>query len=386
MVREGIDRFLDAPHEYTKGRVCAVLAHAASCSRKLEHLLDGALRQGVEISRIFGPEHGLFGVAQDMEGVPHGEQYRGIPVTSLYGSSPDSLAPDPDLFRGVELLIVDLRDVGARYYTYVWTSLMTCQVALKVGVPVLLLDRVNPLGGRVEGNLLSSAYFSFVGYREVPTRHGLTHGELVTHCLTEEGIGGEALQVVQNEGWSRERLFSETGLPFVMPSPNMPTFATALVYPGMCLLEGTNLSEGRGTTRPFELFGAPYIDAEILTQALGEIPGVVLRPLKFKPTFQKWAGQVCTGAQLHVVDPVRFSSVAFALRLVQCVAEHWPRQFAFRTRAYEFVEEIPAYDLLTGDPRYRLAAKGELSFEKVLAENAVDQGAWFERVGGALLY
>ena len=309
---------------------------------------------------MLGPEHGIDAAAQDMEGVVSGADSEGsAPVYSLYGDDFDSLRPTQAMFHDAEWLVVDLQDVGARYYTYVWTALMAVEEALKAGLRVLILDRPNPLGGAdigVEGGHIEAGEESFVGYHDVAVRHGMTLAEIVTMALEERGIPFEEnVRVLECAGWSRAALFSETGLPWVLPSPNMPTFDTALVYPGQCLWEGTNISEGRGTTRPFEFFGAPFIDGAALMAALSpeDFPGLGLRVVHFKPTFQKHSGQSCGGLQLHIRDPREVRSLESAWALLAACWRNWPEFCQWRTERYEFVDDRPAIDLLSGGPWLR---------------------------------
>ncbi len=384
-VTEGIDRFLADPLAFTGMGQGAALAHAASCNRHFTHLVDGLIDAGAPVVRIFSPEHGLFGAAQDMEGVASTD-YRGRPVISLYGHTYDSLAPDEADLEGLDWLVIDLRDVGSRYYTYVWTAFMAARKALGLGLRVIMLDRVNPLGGSVtEGNLIKPGFDSFVGFRSVPVRHAMTAAELVRWALLEESSPMEGFSVVGLLGWERGMWFDETGIPFIMPSPNMPTLDTAIVYPGMCLVEGTNLSEGRGTTRPFQLFGAPFVDGSRLVREIGDVEGAPLRPLVFKPTFQKWGGTTCGGVQIHVTDRDRFRSWSAALKMVATVARLWPESFAWREKAYEFVTDVPAFDLLCGDPRYREAIEAGRDLA-ILGDDILPPGRWLELVDDALLY
>jgi uncharacterized protein YbbC (DUF1343 family) len=334
----------------------ALLCHPASVSRDLVPTQKILARTGARIVSLLGPEHGIDAAAQDMEGV--GDDVatadEGPPVYSLYGETFDSLRPTQAMFHDAEWLVVDLQDVGARYYTYVWTALMAVEEALKAQRKVLILDRPNPLGGTdswVEGGAIQAGQESFVGYHNVAVRHGMTLAEIVTMALAERGVRvGDALTVLECAGWRRDALFSETGLPWVLPSPNMPTLETALVYPGQCLWEGTNVSEGRGTTRPFEFFGAPFIDGEALLGALEpeDFPGLALRTAQFKPTFQKHGGESCGGLQLHVraAHEVRSLKSTWAL-LAECW-RRWPDSCRWRTERYEFVEDRPAIDLLAG--------------------------------------
>ncbi|HEY5281942.1 MAG TPA: DUF1343 domain-containing protein, partial [Polyangia bacterium] len=314
MVQSGLDVLLEEGIGRLRGRRVGVLCHPASVSGRLIHVVDALAAAKVNLTRLFGPEHGIRGEAQDMVGVDSQRDSRtGIPVTSLYGESESSLSPTAEGLADVDVLVVDLQDVGSRYYTFIWTMALSLQSAARAGVSVLVLDRPNPIGGsQMEGGEVNPLFESFVGLGSIPVRHGLTIGE-VAH-LVRHGMpwGGQRfakpldcdLQVVAMRGWNRNAFFDTTGLPWVLPSPNMPTVDTALVYPGSCLLEGTNISEGRGTTRPFELLGAPFVDGFQLAERLAEdrLPGVVFRALSFRPTFHKFSGQVCGGIQIHVVD------------------------------------------------------------------------------------
>ncbi|MGK4000998.1 DUF1343 domain-containing protein [Sorangium sp. So ce1036] len=362
----GLDRLPDLPllRRIRSARL-GVLAHPASVDRELTHIASVLDRLGVRPRLFFGPEHGYGGEAQDMATVLSAVDARsGARVVSLYGERFEDLSPAAEDLAEIDLLLIDLADVGSRYYTFVWTALLALRAAQAAGVHVVLLDRPNPLGGAaesVEGATQAPGFLSFVGLEPVPIRHALTAGELVALFARREGIplGDVAcgLEVVAVEGWRREALAAAWDRPFVLPSPNMPTADTALVYPGGCLLEGTNLSEGRGTTRPFEIVGAPWIDGHDLAARLAStaLPGFVARPLTFRPTFQKHAGATCGGVQIHVTDPGAFLPVATYVALVAFARRQRPEQFRFRTERYEYVDTIPAFDLLTGSAAARLA-------------------------------
>src|SRR5262249_40398403 len=299
-----------------------------------------------------------------------------------------SLSPQPEQLAGLDVLVIDLVDVGSRYYTFQATMLLCLEAAARHGLRTLVLDRPNPLGGvAVEGPLLRPGFESFVGMHPLPTRHGLTIGELARLYQAERGLQGQ-LEVVPCEGWQREHYFDATGLPWVLPSPNMPTLETALVYSGQCLLEGTNLSEGRGTTRPFELCGAPWIEPRALAARLREadLPGVVFRPAWFQPTFQKWAGQTCGGVQLHVRDRDAFQPVRTGLALLQAYRELSGDRFAWRREPYEFVADRPAIDLLFGNARERLALERGTSAAAIAREWEAEEEAFHRRRRPFLLY
>jgi len=343
-----------------RGLRVGLVCNPTAVDTRLRHaadLLHGA--PGVRLASLFGPEHGVRGDAQYMAAVPEERDSRtGVPVLSLYGAAPDSLAPRPEQLTGLDALVFDIQDVGARYYTYQATMMLCMEAAAKARLRFVVLDRPNPIGGAdVEGPRLAPGFESFCGLHDLAPRHGMTVGELAGLFRVERRLDGLELTVVECRGWRRGMHQRETGLPWVLPSPNMPTPETALVYPGMCLLEGTNLSEGRGTTRPFELFGAPWLDSDRLVEALGalRLPGVRFRPVSFVPTFDKHAGVRCHGAELFVVAREAFRPFVTGVACVAAARGLAPEAFAWRTEAYEFVEGIPAFDLLCGSARERRA-------------------------------
>jgi len=356
-VATGLDRLLAAPSRLA-GRRYGLLAHGASLSADLRPAHRALAASAQPPSVLFGPEHGYYGVEQDMVAAAGGrDPWTGVPILSLYGDSAASLAPQPAAFAGLDLLLVDLQDVGTRYYTYAATAVWAAEAALAAGCEVWVLDRPNPLGGEiVEGNLPEPGYESFVGAFRTPVRHGLTLGELVRLEARRRRWTG-LCEIVEMAGWRRTMRWEETGLPFVAPSPNMPTVATAHVYPGGCLVEATELSEGRGTTRPFQLTGAPGLDPVALADRLNEraLPGAVFVPTYFRPQFQKHAGKVCGGVEIVVTDPGTFRSYRAGVELLAAVQEIAPEIFAWRQAAYEFVADVPAIDLLTRTARCREA-------------------------------
>jgi uncharacterized protein YbbC (DUF1343 family) len=368
-----------------RGRA-GLLAHPASVDRSLRHarwVLAGA---GVELVALFGPEHGYGGEAQDMIGVDDARDPEGLPIHSLYGATEEALSPRPEQLEGLDVLIIDLQDVGSRYYTYVWTAALALRAAARAGVRTVVLDRPNPLGGElVEGAPQRPGHRSFVGLYDVAVRHGMTIGELTSMVRELEGLDEGALEVVHMHGWRRALRFDETGLPWVLPSPNMPTLDTALVYPGGCLIEGTRLSEGRGLTRPFELWGAPGLDGHALASRV-RLEGASLRPTAFQPTFHKHAGLRCGGVQVHVTDRDRFEPYAAYLRLIAEAARLLGDRFAWRPDPYEFVDEIPAIDLLTGGPEFRAAVDARSDLDDVLAAERAGASAFRERRAAWLLY
>src|SRR6266446_10088382 len=355
-VLSGLDVLASRLSSPLRGRTVGLLSHQASVTRDLTHARQaiGAIR-GVKLLRLFAPEHGLSGAAQDLVSVgAERDALTGLPVVSLYGKR---LAPEPRALAGLGALVVDLQDVGARYYTFVWTMALTMRAAARVGLPVVVLDRPNPLGGeKLEGNLPDPRFASFVGLYPLPTRHGMTIGELAGYLNDTHGLGCD-LTVVPMLGWKRVMLWEDTGLPWVAPSPNMPTPDTARVYPGGCLVEGTDLSEGRGTTRPFEWIGAPYLDGARFEQALTRrrLPGARFRAIGFEPAFHKWKGERCGGVQVHVTDADRFKPVATYLAIIVEARRQAPRRFKWRKPPYEFERRKLPIDLLGGGPSMRRA-------------------------------
>jgi len=389
-VRTGLDVWEQEQFRAVRGLRVGAIVNPTSVDGRFRHvadLLDSA--PGVTLAALFGPEHGVRGEVQYMEAVDETRDPRtGVPMYSLYGSTVDSLRPRPEWLDGLDAVVFDIQDVGARYYTYVYTMALAMEACAKAGVRFVVLDRPNPLGGeRVEGNLVEPGFRSFVGLYPLPNRHGMTVGELARLLNAEERFGCD-LAVVPCLGWSRKMRWADTGLAFVPPSPNMPTPDTAQVYPGMCLLEGTNLSEGRGTCRPFEQFGAPYLDAADIVSALERhrLPGLALRPVHFVPTWDKHRGAGCSGAFLHVTDPEVFASVRTGLAVVAEALKSGGREFQWRAEAYEFVTDVPAFDLLCGSARVRVAMEQGAEFEDVAALLDGAEAAFLERRRPHLLY
>jgi uncharacterized protein YbbC (DUF1343 family) len=397
VVETGLDLLCRERLDLVRGRRVGVLCHPASVTADLVHVVDQLIAAGVRPARLFGPEHGVRGEAQDMIGVGDDRDGRtGIPVTSLYGETFESLTPAAEELAGIDVLIVDLQDVGSRYYTYVWTMALALGAAAAAKVGVIVLDRPNPLGGiAVEGGTVRAGCESFVGLGPLAVRHGLTIGEVARLVALGMPWGGPRfsrpldcdLTVIAMRGWRREMSFADTGLPWVMPSPNMPTPDTALVYPGQCLFEATNLSEGRGTTRPFELVGAPFLDGRGWAQALAEsaLPGVRFRPLSFRPMFHKFAGRSCGGVQLHVTDRRAFRPYRTGIALLAAAHRLAPEGFRWRSEPYEFVADPPAVDLLTGSDEVRRAIERGARVEEIADGFAPFEREFAERRGPALM-
>lgn len=357
-VQSGLDRIVAGDADalrLVRGRRIGLVAHPASVDAHLRHAHPLLRAAGADVVALFGPEHGFAGEAQDMIHVAGEARAEGPLVHSLYGETEADLKPRPEWLRGLDAVVVDLQDVGSRYYTFVWTAALVLEVAASVGVQTIVLDRPNPLGGDVvEGGVQRPGYRSFVGLYDVAVRHGLTIGEIVGRVRREQGLPSDSLAVVRMQGWTRSMRWEDTGLPWVLPSPNMPTPDTARVYPGGCLVEGTLLSEGRGQTRPFEIWGAPHVDGARLAREVS-VEGAVLRPLHFQPTFHKHAGQRCGGVQVHVTDEARFRPYEAYLRMLDAALRQREDAPRWRTEVYEYVVDRPAIDLLTGGPEFRRA-------------------------------
>jgi uncharacterized protein YbbC (DUF1343 family) len=370
-MRVGLEVLIEQGFAPLQGKRVGAICNPTSVDREFRHLADLlAAAGGVRLSALFGPEHGVRGEAQDMVGVGGGaDPATGARVYSLYGDSFASLSPSEDSLQGLDALVFDIQDVGSRYYTYIYTMALCMRAAARAKLAFYVLDRPNPIGGEaVEGNLVHPGFESFVGLFPLPNRHGMTAGELARLSNERHDIGCE-LVVVPCEGWGRGDFYEATGLPFVPPSPNMPTVDTALVYPGMCMVEGTNLSEGRGTTRPFEIVGAPFLDPERFAQALRRegLPGVKIRPMSFRPTFQKHAGTSCGGAMLHVEDRRKFLPVRTGVAVLRAAREVGGAAFRWRTERYEFVDDKPAIDLLCGTDAVRKAIDAGRSLDECMA-------------------
>lgn len=354
-VKTGLDLFERKWPARFRGARVGLLVHPASVNRRLEHSAGLFLRsKQCRLTALFGPQHGIRGETQDnmVEWEGFRDRKTGLPVFSLYGST---RKPKPSMLKNVDLMAIDLQDAGARYYTFIWTMELCMQVCLEEGKSVVVLDRPNPLGGvMTEGTVLEPRYSSFVGNRPLPIRHGMTVGEIACY-LKDEFYPSLDLHVIPMEGWRRKMWFDDTGLTWVMPSPNMPTLETANVYPGICLLEGTLLSEGRGTTKPFEIFGAPFIDPDVLVERLGEykLPGVLFRPLYFEPTFQKHAGKLCGGAQIHVTARERFRPFKTGVAVLRAVHDLYPESFRWKSPPYEYENEKMPIDILAGNDTLR---------------------------------
>lgn len=388
----GSDILLRDHKSLLKGKRIGILGHQASLNSKGRHILDLLIdsKNDWKVTTLFGPEHGITTSAQDMEPVASGvHKPTGLPIYSLYGHSEKELKPTQEMLANIDTLVIDLQDIGSRYYTYIWTATMCMEVCTKYKKNVLILDRPNPINGvTVEGEINQKGYTSFVGLHPLPVRHAMTLGEMAKYVNDLDDIGCD-LTVVPMEGWQREWYWEETGLKWVNPSPNMRSVQEALLYPGFCLLEGTNISEGRGTDFPFEVFGAPFVNPKEVLAELEEfrLPGVKLELTEFIPTLQKWAGQLCKGARVQVTDREIFKPYMTGLAVLTALYNlYFEKGFEWRVEPYEFIEDIQAIDLLTGDTTVRQGLEKHLPLRELLEWVGEPSSNFFRQRKPYLLY
>lgn len=367
----GLDAVAQGFVKALRGKRVALLTNHTAVDAWGRHAVQILREQGVDLVRLLAPEHGLWGVAQDMEPVEGGhDPIFGLPVVSLYGRDKASLTPNPEALADIDLLLYDIQDIGTRYYTYAATLALAMQVAAPLSVPVMVLDRPNPIGPRREGPLLKAGFESFCGLvAGLPVRHGMTIGELARWYRARLAPTCD-LTVIECRKGSK--------LPFAPTSPNMPTRDTALVYPGMCLFEGTNLSEGRGTTSPFLQVGCPGLDSLSVVERMRkkDCPGVDVVPTRFRPAFGKYAGQVIDGVYLRVFDDTALQAVKLGVYLLDAIKREAPARFAWRTDAYEFVTDKPAIDLLWGSSKLRECLDQSGDVDALLDEAAAEVASW----------
>ncbi|MEJ6528848.1 MULTISPECIES: DUF1343 domain-containing protein [unclassified Exiguobacterium] len=337
-VELGVDRLMENP-DILKGKRVGLITNPTGINAERTSIVDlFDQSDDFELTALYGPEHGVRGDAQAGSTVSsYIDEVTGLPVYSLYGATKK---PTPDMLEDVDVLVFDIQDVGTRYYTYIYTMAYAMEAAAENGIPFVVLDRPNPQGGlRVDGPVLDPDYASFIGLYPIPLKHGMTVGELAQLFNSEYHIQAD-LEVVKMKGWKRSMMYEDTGLPFVMPSPNMPTTDTVNVYPATGLFEGTNLSEGRGTTKPFQLIGAPYIQAHEYAKELNDLdlPGVAFRAASFTPTFSKHAGKLTHGVEVYVTDPTRFESTKTGIAMIQTAHDLYPDDFAFL--ANDFITKL----------------------------------------------
>lgn len=387
-VSPGIDRLLGVDRSLVTGRRVGVVCNPASVDAAYRHTLDRLFEaEDLRVTAIFGPQHGFRSDVQDnMVETPHGQDpARHVPIYSLYSETRE---PTAAMLQDLDVLVIDLQDVGTRVYTFIYTMANCLRAAARHGVPVIVCDRPNSIGGEeVEGPLLDPAYASFVGQFPIPMRHGLTVGELARLFNARFGLGAR-LDVIPLEGWRRSMYHDATGLPWIIPSPNLPTLDSAIVYPGAVLFEGTMLSEGRGTTRPFELTGAPWIDGERLAADMNArgLPGVHFRAAVFEPTFQKHARQTCGGCQMHVTSREAFRPVRTAVELIAGYRRQAPGKFAWRQPPYEYEHDKQPIDILYGSDRLRAKLDADGDAAALIASWGADEEAFRRTREPYLLY
>jgi len=383
-VRPGSAILLDSARLH--GQRVGVVCNHASIDRDFRHIVDRLASGDVRLAAIFGPQHGFRSdVQENMIETPHADDPdRRVPIYSLYSETRE---PTAEMLRGLDALVIDLQDVGTRIYTYIYTMANCLRACARHGVPAIVCDRPNPIGGEVEGAALVPGWESFVGQFPIPMRHGMTIGELARLFNEHFGIGAP-LEVVAMEGWQRDLFADETGLPWVMPSPNIPTLETAVVYPGTVLFEGLLISEGRGTTRPFELIGAPWIEAERFAPAMNALglPGVHFRPAVFEPTFHKHAKQPCGGCQIHVTDRRSFKPLLTGVALIQMLRRANPEQFAWREPPYEYEHDKLPFDILAGSDILRQQLEADVPATDIAATWRDDEAAFTKLRQPFLLY
>ncbi len=353
---------------HLKGAKVGLVCHPASIDNEYNHAVDIFQKADFcKLTTLFGPQHGIKGHTQDnmIEWEGGIDAVTGLKLYSLYGKHRQ---PTEQMFANLDAIVIDLQDVGARYYTFIWTMDLIFKTAQACGIEVVVLDRPNPINGiDIEGNVLQKGFESFVGLRPLPMRHAMTIAEIANY-FAGEFYPSLKLNLILMHSWQREMFFDETNLPWVMPSPNMPTLDTAIVYPGGCLLEATNVSEGRGTTRPFEIIGAPWIDAENLSAKLKskQLSGLQVRPVGFQPTFQKYANELCFGVQLHVVDRKTFKSVEAITAIFDILKDAYPDKFQWKNPPYEYEYTKLPIDILAGCSDYRVRIDAQTSWQAMV--------------------
>ncbi|MEJ2638246.1 MAG: DUF1343 domain-containing protein [Desulfosarcinaceae bacterium] len=387
-VKTGLENFVAHPPAFITGKRLGLLCNPASVDHQLGHARDLIFAvAGERLTALYSPQHGFYAEKQDnmIESTHRSDPSLGLPIFSLYG---ETRIPTEEMLAPIDILLVDLQDVGTRVYTFIYTLSYCMEACARLAKKVVVLDRPNPIGGElIEGNCLAPEYRSFVGRYPIPMRHGLTIGEIAR--LFNDGFGiGCDLDVIPLKGWRRTMLFEETGLPWVAPSPNLPTPRSTLVYPGQVIWEGTNVSEGRGTTQPFELFGAPYLDPERVVAHMdaADLQGALLRPMEFEPVAQKWAGQCCRGFQLHVIDPGRYRPYRTSLRLLQIIANLYPDEFAWKKPPYEYEYRKRPIDLILGDRQLRRAIAEQVALADLERKWASDLEAYERQIAGIRIY
>lgn len=366
-VFSGLENFIKSPPSFVQGKRLGLLCNPASVDRNFNHARQ-LINENFpgKLTALYSPQHGFFSEKQDnmIESENMVDHLLGIKVFSLYGKT---RIPTKEMFEPIDILLIDLQDAGTRVYTFIYTMSYCLEAAKRFGKKIVVLDRPNPVGGiAVEGNCLSLEYVSFVGRYPIPMRHGLTIGELAQLFNKHFEIDCD-LEVIPMKGWRRKMFFQETSLPWIPPSPNLPNPFSAIVYPGQVIWEGTNISEGRGTTQPFEIFGAPFIECDKIISFLGgnKLPGAILRQGAFEPTSNKWRGELCSGFQIHVIDQIKYKPYYSTLKLLQAVFQSYRNHFKWKLPPYEYEFEKYPVDIITGNPAIRNAIENKDNIEEI---------------------
>ena len=384
----GLDVLFESKLSLLAGSRVGLIVNPASINQRFQHTADLFQHDPqINLTALFGPQHGVRGETQDnmIEWQTFRDSKTSLPAYSLYG---ETRKPTAEMLADVDVLVFDIQDVGTRVYTFIYTMALAMEAAHECGKRFIVLDRPNPIGGvQIEGNILEPAFQSFVGMFPIPMRHGMTIGELALMFNREFGIGCE-LEIVKMEGWRRAMWHKNTHLPWVMPSPNIPTVDTAVVYPGSVMVEGANVSEGRGTTRPFEIIGAPYIEPDDLTVELRrvQLPGVVFRPLYFQPTFHKFEGDLCGGLQIHVMDRNVFKPVITGAAIISAIRRLYTDRFDWKQPPYEYVYDKLPFDVINGGSRLREQIEAGVPVSEIEESWRDGLNEFAERRGGYLLY
>ncbi len=387
-IKLGLEILLEEKLALLQGARAGLICNPTSVNHQWQHAADLLhAHPAINLTTLFGPQHGIRGETQDnmIEWEGFRDRRTGVMAHSLYGST---RKPTEEMLREVDVLVFDVQDVGTRVYTFIYTMALAMQACREFGKKMIVLDRPNPIGGtQIEGNLLERGHESFVGMFPIPMRHGMTVAELARLFNQEFGIGCD-LEVVPMRDYQREWYFDETDAPWVIPSPNLPTVDGAMVYPGTVLLEGTMVSEGRGTTRPFELIGAPYAEASEVAEYLNDLPlrGVHFRPHSFLPTFQKHAGQICHGVQIHVRSRQEFKPVLTGIATIKAFHDLYPQNFQWKEPPYEYELERLPFDVIAGTKTLREQIERQISIEEIVRSWQLDEAAFARQRQAILLY
>lgn len=366
-IKLGIENLLEKDLKLLSNQRVGLICNQASVNHRFQHAADLFFDESkINLTTLFGPQHGIRGDVQDnmIETAHTIDKQTGVPVYSLYSETRE---PTDEMLRNIDVLVFDLQDIGGRVYTFIYTMANAMKSCARNGKKFVVLDRPNPIGGiAIEGNILEIGHESFVGQYPIPMRHGMTVGELAEMFNCEFAINCD-LQVIKMENWSRDDFYDETDAPWVMPSPNIPTVDSTVVFPATVYLEGTQISEGRGTTRPFEIIGAPFINSKDLAQSLEllDLPGVIFRPVDFLPTFQKYSGEVCGGVFLHITDRLTFEPVYSGLALIKTIFDMYPNDFSWKKTPYEYVFDRNPFDVIAGTTKIREMFEKKVDFAEL---------------------